>query len=138
MRRFIFASHHQLAYGLKDTVDFLTNHAKAIYDLNAYMKEDEEELEDRIKNLFTSFDAHDEVIILTDLMGGSVAQKFIPYANEHVHVICGMNLPLALSMVMASDKVPFNPETILNIIEECKKQIIYINQFPTTVDSDDE
>ena len=36
MRRFIFASHHYLAYGLKDTVDFLTNKAKTIYDINAY------------------------------------------------------------------------------------------------------
>ena len=36
MRRFIFASHHKLAYGLKDTVDFLTGATKTIYDINAY------------------------------------------------------------------------------------------------------
>ena len=33
MRRFIFASHHKLAYGLKDTVDFLTGATKIIYDI---------------------------------------------------------------------------------------------------------
>ena len=37
MRRYIIASHHKLAYGLKDTVDFLTNGIKKIYDVNAYV-----------------------------------------------------------------------------------------------------
>ena len=45
MRRFIFASHHYLAYGLKDTVDFLTNKAKTIYDINAYAEDKEQNLE---------------------------------------------------------------------------------------------
>ena len=47
MRRFIFASHHYLAYGLKDTVDFLTNKAKTIYDINAYAEDKEQNLESR-------------------------------------------------------------------------------------------
>mgnify|MGYP000687959526 CR=1 FL=1 len=52
MRRFIFASHHYLAYGLKDTVDFLTNKAKTIYDINAYAEDKEQNLESRVKELF--------------------------------------------------------------------------------------
>lgn len=39
MRRYIIASHHKLAYGLKDTVDFLTNGIKKIYDVNAYVED---------------------------------------------------------------------------------------------------
>ena len=76
MRRFIFASHHYLAYGLKDTVDFLTNKAKTIYDINAYAEDKEQNLESRVKELFDTFDPQDEVIVLTDLLGGSVYQKF--------------------------------------------------------------
>ena len=72
MRRFIFASHHYLAYGLKDTVDFLTNKAKTIYDINAYAEDKEQNLESRVKELFDTFDPQDEVIVLTDLLGGSV------------------------------------------------------------------
>ena len=69
MRRFIFASHHYLAYGLKDTVDFLTNKAKTIYDINAYAEDKEQNLESRVKELFDTFDPQDEVIVLTDLLG---------------------------------------------------------------------
>lgn len=138
MRRFIFASHHQLAYGLKDTVNFLTNSSKEIYDINAYMMDYERDLEDIIRDLFATFNEDDEVIVLTDVMGGSVCQKFFPYMNDHVHVLCGMNLPLALSIVMANEDIPFQADRIANLIEECKKQIIYINQLPAVMDSDDE
>ena len=72
MRRFIFASHHYLAYGLKDTVDFLTNKAKTIYDINAYAEDKEQNLESRVKELFDTFDPQDEVIVLTDFLGGRV------------------------------------------------------------------
>ena len=76
MRRFIFASHHKLAYGLKDTVNFLTNSTKDIYDINAYL-DDGENIDEIVPQLFQSFEPEDEVIVLTDMMGGSVYQKFI-------------------------------------------------------------
>ncbi|MFR5078283.1 MAG: hypothetical protein ACLTDX_09690 [[Clostridium] innocuum] len=78
MRRFIFASHHYLAYGLKDTVDFLTNKAKTIYDINAYAEDKEQNLESRVKELFDTFDPQDEVIVLTDLLGEVCIRNFIP------------------------------------------------------------
>lgn len=140
MRRFIFASHHKLAYGLKDTIDFLTNGMKHIYDINAYVDDSEPDLEITVKNLFDTFAADDEVIILADLMGGSVYQKFYPYINERVHVICGMNLPLAMSLVLASESMPLTSEKVASLIEECKNQIVYVNQInsASTIDSDDE
>ena len=140
MRRFIFASHHYLAYGLKDTVDFLTNKAKTIYDINAYAEDKEQNLESRVKELFDTFDPQDEVIVLTDLLGGSVYQKFYPYISERVHVFCGMNLPMAMSMVLAQEDVPFSEKRISEILEECKNQIVYVNALrcASTMDGDDE
>lgn len=140
MRRFIFASHHYLAYGLKDTVDFLTNKAKKIYDINAYVEDTGKDLEIIIQELFDTFHQDDEVIILTDLMGGSVYQKFYPYMNDHVHVICGMNLPMAMSVVLANEDVLFTGERIAEIVEECKNQIVYVNTLRTAsaMDGDDE
>ena len=59
MRRYIIASHHKLAYGLKDTVDFLTNGIKKIYDVNAYVEDvedGEKPIEEVVSELFASFD----------------------------------------------------------------------------------
>ena len=140
MRRFVFASHHYMAHGLKDTVDFLTNQAKKIYDINAYVEEEKKDLDVVVKELFASFDPDDEVIVLTDLMGGSVYQKFFPYMNDHVHVICGMNLPLAMSFLLASEDQTLTQESVDAIIEECKKQIVYVNSLSaaSAMDCDDE
>ena len=136
MRRFIFAAHHKLAYGLKDTVNFLTNSSKDIYDINAYVN-DEDDLENVVKDLFSSFEESDEVIVLTDIMGGSVYQKFYPYLCDNVHILCGMNLPLALSFILA-DETPFTKDRVAEIVEACKNQIVYVNLLNLTADEDDE
>lgn len=141
MRRYIFASHHQLAFGLKDTVQFLNNYSdvtKNIYDINAYMDEKDTDITKRVDDLFASFSQEDEVIILTDMMGGSVNQKFLPYMNERVHVITGMNLALAMSLILLPEDMMITQEVIKGIVEDCKQQVIYVNQVHIHMDEDDE
>lgn len=137
MRRFIFASHHKLAYGLKDTVNFLTNSMKEIYDINAYL-DDGENIDEIVPQLFQSFDPEDEVIVLTDMMGGSVYQKFYPYMNDKVHVLCGMNLPMALSFILASEEIPFTKDSIQSILNDCRNQMVYVNALSLQLDEEDE
>lgn len=138
MRRFIFASHHKLAYGLKDTVDFLTGATKAIYDINAYLDDETKDIDTVVAELFASFDDEDEVGVLVDMMGGSVYQKFYPYMSEKVHVICGMNLPMALSLVLAPEDECLTSEKVEQVLMDCKNQLVYVNKMAASVDEDDE
>lgn len=138
MRRFIFASHHKLAYGLKDTVDFLTRATKTIYDINAYLDDETKDIDTVVAELFASFDDEDEVVVLVDMMGGSVYQKFYPYMSEKVHVICGMNLPMALSFVLASEEECLTSEKVEQVLMDCKNQLVYVNKMAASVDEDDE
>ena len=138
MRRFIFASHHKLAYGLKDTVDFLTGATKTIYDINAYLEDETKDIDTVVAELFASFDDEDEVVVLVDMMGGSVYQKFYPYMSEKVHVICGMNLPMALSFVLASEEECLTSEKVEQVLMDCKNQLVYVNKMAASVDEDDE
>lgn len=138
MRRFIFASHHKLAYGLKDTVDFLTGATKTIYDINAYLDDETKDIDTVVAELFASFDDEDEVVVLVDMMGGSVYQKFYPYMSEKVHVICGMNLPMALSFVLASEEENLTSEKVEQVLMDCKNQLVYVNKMVASVDEDDE
>lgn len=138
MRRFIFASHHKLAYGLKDTVDFLTGAAKAIYDINAYLDDETKDIDTVVAELFASFDDEDEVVVLVDMMGGSVYQKFYPYMSDKVHVICGMNLPMALSFVLAPEDECLTSEKVEQVLMDCKNQLVYVNKMAASVDEDDE
>ena len=138
MRRFIFASHHKLAYGLKDTVDFLTGATKTIYDINAYLDDETKDIDTVVAELFASFDDEDEVVVLVDMMGGSVYQKFYPYMSDKVHVICGMNLPMALSLVLAPEDECLTSEDVEEMLMECKSQLVYVNKMVASVDEDDE
>lgn len=138
MRRFIFASHHKLAYGLKDTVDFLTGATKTIYDINAYLDDETKDIDTVVAELFASFDDEDEVVVLVDMMGGSVYQKFYPYMSEKVHVICGMNLPMALSFVLAPEDKCLTSEKVEQVLMDCKNQLVYVNKMAASVDEDDE
>lgn len=138
MRRFIFASHHKLAYGLKDTVDFLTGATKTIYDINAYLDDETKDIDTVVAELFASFDDEDEVVVLVDMMGGSVYQKFYPYMSDKVHVICGMNLPMALSLVLAPKDERLTSEKVEQVLMDCKNQLVYVNKMAASVDEDDE
>lgn len=138
MRRFIFASHHKLAYGLKDTVDFLTGSTKTIYDINAYLDDETKDIDTVVAELFASFDDEDEVVVLVDMMGGSVYQKFYPYMSDKVHVICGMNLPMALSLVLAPEDERLTSEKVEQVLMDCKNQLVYVNKMAASVDEDDE
>lgn len=138
MRRFIFASHHKLAYGLKDTVDFLTAATKTIYDINAYLDDETKDIDTVVAELFASFDDEDEVVVLVDMMGGSVYQKFYPYMSDKVHVICGMNLPMALSLVLAPEDEYLTSEKVEQVLMDCKNQLVYVNKMAASVDEDDE
>ena len=138
MRRFIFASHHKLAYGLKDTVDFLTGATKTIYDINAYLDDETKDIDTVVAALFASFDDEDEVVVLVDMMGGSVYQKFYPYMSDKVHVICGMNLPMALSLVLAPEDECLTSEKVEQVLMDCKNQLVYVNKMAASVDEDDE
>lgn len=136
MRRFIFASHHKLAYGLKDTVDFLTGATKTIYDINAYLDDETKDIDTVVAELFASFDDEDEVVVLVDMMGGSVYQKFYPYMSDKVHVICGMNLPMALSFVLAPEDECLTSEKVEQVLMDCKNQLVYVNKMAASVDED--
>lgn len=138
MRRFIFASHHKLAYGLKDTVDFLTGATKTIYDINTYLDDETKDIDTVVAELFASFDDEDEVVVLVDMMGGSVYQKFYPYMSDKVHVICGMNLPMALSLVLAPEDECLTSEKVEQVLMDCKNQLVYVNKMAASVDEDDE
>ena len=134
MRRIILASHHTLAEGMKDTLQFLSG-MENVYAISAYM--DEKKIEDQIKEVFNNFNEEDEVFVLTDMFGGSVNQKFFGMMSERIHVICGMNLPLALTLALQPEE-QLTKEQVAAFAEEARQQVIYMNTYQMSDGEDDE
>ena len=121
MRRLVLASHEKMAFGTKCTLDFITNNSYEIFEISAYT--DNEDLGKKIQNLLSTFSEEDEVVILTDMLSGSVNQQFIPYRNDHVFLIAGFNLPLVLEILLLPQETKLSNEKLTEIIENSKTQI---------------
>lgn len=134
MRNIIIASHHQLAAGMKKTLDFLTGCAN-VYEISAYV--DDTDINNQIDAVIDQIEPGDELFILTDIMGGSVTQKFFPYCSDRIHVISGMNLPLVIALALSPEKA-FKSEDIHSMIEDARGAIIYVNEHISESDEDDE
>ena len=76
--------------------------------------------------------------MMTDMLGGRVNQQFCPYVNDHRHLICGINLPCALSLVLQPQDMPLTAETIRTIVEESRSHLIYVNEYNDGANEDDE
>lgn len=136
-RKLIFASHHQLAAGLKDTVDFITNGAADITAVCAYM--DNQPVDNLVNAVMGKIDPTDDVIILTDMTAGSVNQKFFPYRTRpHTHIISGMNLPLALGFAMEPAEQYLTDERVSALIREAQTAIVDVNALNLEADDEDE
>ena len=94
MRKIVVASHSLLAQGFKDTLEFLTGKSDAVNAVCAYVNDNGEGLDAAVE---AALSGTDEVVVLTDALGGSVNQRFSRFASDRIHVIAGVNLPLAMT-----------------------------------------
>ncbi|MGO3605799.1 MAG: PTS sugar transporter subunit IIA [Pseudolactococcus laudensis] len=138
-RKIIIASHNKLAFGLKETLGYITGDVSQVVEISAYL--DNTPVADEIAAALADVSADDEVLVLTDLLGGSVNQAFFPYLNrEHFHVITGMNLPVLLSLALQPTDTYLDAATIHQTIAEAREQLAYVNDVVAAmaIDEDDE
>lgn len=125
MNHFIVATHSRLASGFRASVDFFFPGVKNIVYVDAYTEDNDFEgvlieLLDKHK--------HDNVIVLTDLKGGSinqVAARLLP--NHNFQLISGVNLPLLLQLIPLAEEI--GKQEIENAIQLAREDIYHINSL---------
>lgn len=136
-RILILASHHTMAEGLKDTLDFISAGAAECTALCAYM--DNEPCDRAVDAVMAGLEPDTEAVVLTDLNSGSVNQQFFRYlARPHTHVVSGMNLPLALCFALEPADDYLSPERVREIVADAQAEVKYANDLAAEVDDDDE
>ena len=136
-RTLILASHHTMAAGLKDTLDFVSGGAAECVALSAYM--DNEPCDAAVDKVMEALDPDTEAIVLTDLNAGSVNQQFFRYVGRpHTHVVSGMNLPLALVFALEPADDYLTAERVREIVADAQSEVKYANDLAAEVDDDDE
>lgn len=136
-RRYVIASHSTFAAGMANALKFFAGDDLQLTVLSAYV--DNKPIDEQVKNIFKDIPAEDEVIVLTDLMGGSVNQKFFPYVyREHTQIITGMNLSVAMAVVMEPVNGYLSSERVQAIVDEARNQLTYVNAVANEQAGDDD
>ena len=136
-RRFLIATHSTLAEGFTNALMFFAGDGIDVTYINAYI--DGKAIDEKINSFFSTLNDKDELIVLTDLLAGSVNQNLYKYiSREHTHILTGINLALALSLVLESANDYLTKERINQLVNSSRENIVYMNEFQAEVDDDDE
>ncbi|HEX8020761.1 hypothetical protein [Mucilaginibacter sp.] len=130
-RKFLIATHGKLAGGVKSSLDLITGAADNTFLIEAYVDENRS-LEADIKAVLDQVGDNDELIVFSDIMGGSVTNQILQHALQaNVHVVSGFNLPLVIEIILADTDTPAE-EVIEEAIENAKQQMVYVNKLLTS------
>lgn len=128
MKKFIIASHGDLAKELKNSVQMIMGNT---YEMDAVCMDPErtmdsikEEISEKLNN-----DNNAEYIILTDVLGGSIANLCAEFTRcSNVHIVTGFNLSLVLEMLSLKDAMS-TKELIDHCVHQAKNGIVYVNEL---------
>lgn len=103
MRKVILMSHGNLAEGILQSLEMIVGKQPQMLAISAYLTP-EENLEESIQTLLETTPADDELIIVTDLFGGSVNNCCMLHLGDpRVHILSGMNLSMLAELVAYPD-----------------------------------
>lgn len=104
MKQILIATHGKMASGIRYTAEMIGGASDAITTIDAYVHA-EDDVEKQFEEYFESH-KEDRIIVVTDLMGGSVNQKLMGYVKpDKISLITGMNLPLVVQLLFADENI---------------------------------
>ena len=102
MREYLLASHSNMAQGVKDSLELIMGKQENVYTLCAYVQSDYDLESEIIK--FIKAHASSELVVITDLLGGSVNNEFLRLQTEfNYYLVTGLNLTVILELVTSSN-----------------------------------
>ena len=92
MRKILIATHGEFAGGLKQTMDFVLGGNEKVGVLSAYTIPDFD-MDREAAAVVDELEDGDELIVMTDVLGGSVANAFSGHiSHPGVYVLAGVNM----------------------------------------------
>ncbi len=128
MRKYLIATHGSFAAGIKSSLEIIIGETENLFLIGAYT-EGNKSIENEISEVLQKINDDDELIVFTDLLGGSITNQIVQFAlKKNVHIISGTNLPLLLDIILADADTPVN-EVIETGISNAREQIVFVNKM---------
>jgi len=127
MRKYLIATHGTFAGGIKSSIDLILGETENVFLIQAYLEENKS-LQQEIQQVLKQINHEDELIVFTDLMGGSITNQILQFAlKENVYIVAGVNLPLLLDILLADPENPVS-EVIETGLENARGQMVFVNK----------
>ena len=125
-RKIFIATHGKMAEGIRDSLSVFLEDTRHIAVINCFT-----ETKDPgpvLEAYFAGLEEEDELIVLTDLMAGSVNQMMMPYLEKRpFHLLTGINLPLALQVALCMEE-RVTKEFLEESVRQAQGEIRYVNE----------
>lgn len=138
MYEIIVATHGKLSEGFRDTIDMVMGERKGVYFIEFSQNDEVENIREKFINTINSIKNENEILILTDLFGGTPCNTAIKIALESklkIRILSGVNLPMLIEAVLNQDNIL--DEVIESILSSSKQGIMNID-FNSQVSIEDE
>lgn len=125
-KKLLIATHSVFADGIKNAMELVTGEQNSVSTLCAYTN-DMTEVETPIKEIIDALCDDEELIVTTDIFGGSVNNEFMKYLSKsNIYLIAGVNLPLLFELIM-NLKSENTVQMIETAVKNARKQLQYCN-----------
>jgi len=120
MRRILIASHGSLASGILSSLEILLGSAGNVTTIDAYL--DSKDFKQQVEEFFLAVQPADEVLMLSDLYGGSVNQiLYLFLERKNTRLIAGYNLALVLELALIEGDI--SDDDLIRIVTSSKEAI---------------
>lgn len=107
-------------------MELVTGEQNSVSTLCAYTN-DMTEVETPIKEIIDALCDDEELIVTTDIFGGSVNNEFMKYLSKsNIYLIAGVNLPLLFELIMNLESEN-TVQMIETAVKNARKQLQYCN-----------
>lgn len=129
MRHFLVASHGALSNAILQSAALIAgkkgvnNYIYIAVELN----DSREKVRQIVNEALETWRPEDEILVLTDIMGGNVTNILSEYISiRNIHIITGMNLGMVLETLFSDECTPID-ELVETIVSMGKMGIKYVN-----------
>lgn len=120
MLKFFLSSHGHLASGLKSSIDILLGSSDRLTVFDAYV--DEKSLEEELNAFYSGVSGEDQVILLSDMYGGSVNSIMYTFLDRpNTTLVAGVNLALVIGLII--NEGPLSREDIEHVVEQSREAV---------------
>lgn len=138
MRQFIIASHAHFAAGINESISLLSGERDNVRTLSMYV-DGNNDLAAAAAKMLDETPEGDDLVVCTDLFGGSVNNEFtsIVQRRPNTYLVTNMNLPLLIQLLFAEEGRD-TAEVIREICAADDTRVKFVNDLIEDTEDDEE